>query len=78
MGCKLDAGGPWVYRARGLDLSERCKRMERESVAEHQAWMDGFNDGLKIRLTNEHFAKWWDEHRTMTGHHRYIEVCENS
>lgn len=54
-------GGPLVY-------SRRRSKLRVESEGRYRAWHSGFNKGLRIRLQDESFARWWETHRN--GPHR--------
>lgn len=50
-------GGPFIYKDRN------GKPLE-ESQTRHRNWMEGFNNGLALRLKiNPHFAAWWERNK---------------
>lgn len=70
-------GGPNVYTYRNNSYGAealRRQRMQLESEQTAKEWLQGFADGLEVRLReNARFAAWWAEHRYQHGHFRYYE-----
>lgn len=57
-------GGPWIAAMR----SEKYRELHERTKLENQYWMQGWHDGLKVRLNaSPEFAAWWQVNGKHTG-----------